>query len=103
MGNRLRVYVDWPTLAGFGAPAAAGALLGILSKRIDESGGLGIFIAIFMFVLPLGIASSYWLSCRVKDGPGQPWAFFSFFVSLGAWVLGICLYFGLAGVFDNKW
>ncbi len=102
MSSRIRVFVDWPTLAGLGAPVAAGILLGFLPQATDFSAALGIFVGIFLFVLPLGVAASYWLSCRVKDWHGQPWAYISFFVSLASWLCGIGLYLSIGGAFSNK-
>jgi hypothetical protein len=96
------VYADWPALLGFAAPVGVGALVGFLSRSADAEAWLGIFIAMFLCVLPLGAAASYWLSCRVMDRSGQPWAFISFFVSLACWFAGIGLYLGISDAFGNK-
>jgi hypothetical protein len=100
--RRLRVYPDWPCLIGLVAPIPAGVGLGLMSDRIRWDDGLGVLIGLLMFVLPLSVAASYWMSCRVADRSGQPWALMSFFVALAGWWSGIVMFFSFAGTFANK-
>jgi len=97
-----RVEIDWPFLIGFGAPVPAGIGFGLMSSAVEWDDGLAVFIALFLLVIPASIAISYWLSCRVADRSGQPWAFISFWIALADWWLGIAMYFAFAGTFNNK-
>jgi hypothetical protein len=80
------------------APLGAGVVMGLLS-RINESDALAVFAVVFLLASPLvGGGASYWLSCRVMDRWGQPWAFMSFFASLASWVLGVWMFIDLSGM-----
>src|SRR5690242_11872134 len=100
--RRIRLYLDWPCLIGIVAPIPAGIVLGLVSGSVQWDEGLGVLVALLLVVLPLTVAASYWMSCRVADRSGQPWAYISFFAALAGWWSGVVLFFNCAGTFANK-
>ena len=99
--SRFSANLDWPVVLGTFGPLPVGAGVAYFARHSESEAFLGVFIGTFLIYLPLSAAVSYWVSCRVADRWGQPWAYLSFFAALAGWLGGGWLFLAFSGALEK--